>query len=223
MTGEHPAVGALRGVLGRARSGGLPVTEETGPRIERLVDLLLKHGERLSLLSRGELRAGRLLERHFADSIGGLIVAAPEEGTEVLDFGAGAGIVGLVWSIFRPDLAVTLLESRRRKCAFLRMAVGELALSGAKVWEGRGEEPGERAGSFHLIASRGVATEKETLAVFAALLRPGGRLLLFKGPETASAAADRVRAHGRYALLRESIRLLGEEKKRIYLLAELET
>jgi hypothetical protein len=44
-------------------------------------------------------------------------------------------------------------------------------------------------------------------------------VLFFKGPESARAAAERVRGDARFLPPVESIRLLGEGKKRIYLLA----
>ncbi len=123
--------------------------------------------------------------------------------------------------VLRPDLSVVLLESRRKKVSFLRLAIGELGLAGAEAWEGRGEEPGERAGTFDLVASRGVATDAGTLGAYAALLRPGGSLLLFKGPETAASATALLRA-GRFPNVREHVTLLGEGKRRIHLAAKLE-
>jgi 16S rRNA (guanine527-N7)-methyltransferase len=206
-------------VVARARREGLHAPDGAPERLGSYISLVLKFGEKFSLLSRADLSALRIAKRHIADSLGGLLVATPSPGARVLDYGAGAGLVGVVWAIVRPDLAITLLESRRKKCAFLLRAVADLGLASTAVWEGRGEDAGARAGSFDLVASRGVATDEEALGAFAGLLRPEGAVLFFKGPESARAAAERVRGDARFLPPVESIRLLGEGKKRIYLLA----
>lgn len=218
---ERRGGGAIRALLTRAEGGGIAVPADAADRLARFVDLLLRHGDRLSLLSRADLRAGIIAAKHLADSVQGLLVASPASGARVLDFGAGAGPVGISWAVLRPDLSVVLLESRRKKVSFLRLAIAELGLAGAEAWEGRGEEPGERAGTFDLVASRGVATDAGTLGAYAALLRPGGSLLLFKGPETAASATALLRA-GRFPNVREHVTLLGEGKRRIHLAAKLE-
>jgi len=205
-------------VVARARREGLHAPDGAPERLASYISLVLKFGERFSLLSRADLTAPRIAKRHIADSLGGLQVAAPSPGARVLDYGAGAGLVGIVWAIVRPDLAITLLESRRKKCAFLSRAVADLGLAGTDVWEGRGEDAGPRAGSFDIVASRGVATDEETIEAFAILLRPEGAALFFKGPESARAARERIQRSTRFLPPVEAIRLLGEGKKRIYLL-----
>jgi len=67
--------------------------------------------------------------------------------------------------------------------------------------------------------SRGVPTDRRSLAAQARLLRPGGRLLLFKGPESAPAARLALRRAKAFGAREETIRPLGDEKKRIYILA----
>jgi len=45
----------------------------------------------------------------------------------VVDLGSGAGIPGLVLAVLRPDLDLTLLEPRQKRCQWLTFAIGELS------------------------------------------------------------------------------------------------
>jgi len=59
--------------------------------------------------------------------------------TRVIDIGSGAGLPGMPLAIARPDLAVTLLEPRGRRAAFLRHAV-RIPVPNAQVLEKRVQE-----------------------------------------------------------------------------------
>lgn len=70
-----------------------------------------------------------------------LAAVIPDDGS-VLDVGAGAGAPGLPLALLRPDLELTLLEPRRRRVTFMRLAAGSLGLGErVAVREGRLEEP----------------------------------------------------------------------------------
>lgn len=47
-------------------------------------------------------------------------------GSTLADIGAGAGAPGLPLSLMRPDVAVSLVEPRTKRVAFLRTAIGQL-------------------------------------------------------------------------------------------------
>ena len=55
---------------------------------------------------------------HFIDSLS-VVPHLPATGS-ILDVGSGAGFPGLPIKIAKPELAVTLLESKRKKINFLR-------------------------------------------------------------------------------------------------------
>jgi 16S rRNA (guanine(527)-N(7))-methyltransferase RsmG len=50
--------------------------------------------------------------------------------SRVVDLGSGAGIPGLVLAVLRPDLQLSLLEPRQKRCQWLTFATGELGCSG---------------------------------------------------------------------------------------------
>lgn len=58
--------------------------------------------------------------------------ATPERG-RIADLGSGAGLPAIVIAARLPTRTVYLIERRRRRVAFLRMAVAHLALANAKV------------------------------------------------------------------------------------------
>lgn len=68
----------------------------------------------------------------YAEVLGAL---SPAPGL-VVDVGSGAGIPGLVIALRRQELDVVLVERRRKRAAFLDLAIGQLGLSNARVHAG---------------------------------------------------------------------------------------
>jgi 16S rRNA (guanine527-N7)-methyltransferase len=113
-----------------------------------------------------------IVRRHFGESLfAGLHLGACES---LLDFGSGAGFPGLPIQILRPELRVTLAESRQKKASFLREAVRTMGLE-TEVWPTRVEEmPAAR--SFSVVTMRAVDEMQE--AVIAAAPRAAERLMI---------------------------------------------
>jgi 16S rRNA (guanine527-N7)-methyltransferase len=57
----------------------------------------------------------------------------PDTASTLIDLGSGAGFPGLVLAATRPGLAVRLIESDSRKCAFLREAARAMGTSPAII------------------------------------------------------------------------------------------
>ena len=113
----------------------LPVSRETGARLEAFVALLRKWQGAENLISPKTLAA--VWRRHVADSAQ-LVPLFPATRRWV-DIGTGAGFPGLVVAIVGgTGTAVHLIESNSRKCAFLRAAIRETEAP-AVVHEGRAE------------------------------------------------------------------------------------
>ena len=64
----------------------------------------------------------KLWARHIADSLQ-LVDLVPPGALTWIDLGSGAGFPGLVVAIARPDTEVTLVESNKKKAAFLLQAI----------------------------------------------------------------------------------------------------
>ena len=114
------ATGAFEADRARALSV-TPVSRETLERLDRFVALLLKWQRSTNLIATSTL--GALWTRHVADSLQ-LIELAPAAKSWV-DFGSGGGFPGLPIACAladTPGAAVHLVESNRKKAAFLREA-----------------------------------------------------------------------------------------------------
>lgn len=156
----------------------LDVSRETLARFEAYAALLRKWNRRINLVGRETL--DDLWRRHFLDSaqLLPLLPRAPKDRLLVIaDLGAGAGFPGLVLAILGAG-EVHLLESDRKKCAFLREAA---RASGAEV-----EIHGQRIEAVEgleadIVTARALAPLEKLLDYARPLLRPGGRALFLKG------------------------------------------
>jgi 16S rRNA (guanine527-N7)-methyltransferase len=99
------------------------------------------------------------------------------------DFGSGGGSPAIPLKVIRPAAALTMVESRLRKTAFLREVVRTLNLPEARVEERRFEEisSGHQA---DLVTVRAVRVDAGLAQTCATLLKAKGSLLLFtrQGP-----------------------------------------
>jgi 16S rRNA (guanine527-N7)-methyltransferase len=128
--------------------------------------------------------------KHFIDSLL-YMKALPEGALKLADAGTGAGFPGIPVKIVKPEIELTLVESSRKKTAFLRHIIRVLNLSAATVEEKRLENlSGEYEKKFDVIVSRATFSIKEFLEMACPYVREDGRLLLNKGPKLAVELKD---------------------------------
>jgi 16S rRNA (guanine527-N7)-methyltransferase len=105
-----------------------------------------------------------------------------------IDLGSGGGSPAVPLKILRPNLVLTLVESRERKAAFLREVVRTLRLSGVSVAAVRFETlagvPG-LAGHVNLVTTRAVRADAGLISTVLSLLEPGGDFLWLTTRDTA--------------------------------------
>ena len=115
------------------------------------------------------------------------VVAAryiPENSRTLLDAGSGGGSPALPLKLASSQLSLRMVEVKTRKAVFLREAVRALGLKDVEVETSRFEELLPRAElheAIDLVSIRAVRIEIRTLNSLQAFLRPGGKLLLFRG------------------------------------------
>ncbi|HEV8564852.1 MAG TPA: 16S rRNA (guanine(527)-N(7))-methyltransferase RsmG [Actinomycetota bacterium] len=138
-------------------------------------ELLADRAVELGMIAAGDLP--RLRERHVLDCLRAVAVVAGDD-RAAADLGSGAGLPGIVVAIACPGLAVTLVEARRARAAFLELAVERLGLSNVVVEHARAEAV---SGSFDLCFARAFADPPSSWRVAEPLLGPAGRLVYFAG------------------------------------------
>ena len=102
----------------------------------------------------------------------------------LLDVGSGGGSPAIPLHFAAPQLALTMVEVKARKSAFLREAVRALEI-GAQVETARYEEllaRPELHEAFSAVSVRAVRIEARMLKTLQAFLAPTGKLILFRGP-----------------------------------------
>ncbi len=128
---------------------------------------------------------------HVEDALAavGLLDAGP-----VADVGSGGGSPGLPLAAARPDLELVLLESHRRKCAFLEESARDFP--NVSVLCARAEEHARLAGrdTYGAAVARALAPPPVAAEWCLPLLRPGGLAILFVGPTADESAVARVAA-----------------------------
>jgi 16S rRNA (guanine527-N7)-methyltransferase len=121
--------------------------------------------------------SGHLRARHILDSLRAMPHISGDA-ERVVDLGSGAGLPGVPIAIVRPDLQVTLAESRQVRAAFLELAVERLQLPNVRVFP----EPAEGLDArFDVCLARGFGNASRTWEVARVLLRPKGELLYWAG------------------------------------------
>ncbi|WP_293626714.1 16S rRNA (guanine(527)-N(7))-methyltransferase RsmG [Salinisphaera sp.] len=127
-----------------------------------------------------------MVTRHLLDSLAVLDFVS---GASVADIGSGPGLPGLVIAIARPRITVTLVESNRKKAAFLRHVRRRLELDNVLVVQERVESV-ETDDKFDTVICRAFAAAGECARLAGHLVAPGGRFLLMKGRDPAPEMAD---------------------------------
>ena len=152
---------------------------ECEKKLRRYADLLASYdAARLT----GSRDAGELYDLHIRDSLHS-VALLPKAG-KVIDVGSGGGLPGIVWAICRPDLSVTLLDSVRKKCSAMSGFAAALSLCNVYVVWARCEEHAlqEREG-YDFASARALAHAGVTAEYLSPLVKPGGRVMAFKGPK----------------------------------------
>ena len=169
-----------------ALEGIVPVSRETGERLEAFVALLRKWQPVENLVSGKTLP--EIWRRHVADSAQ-LYPLFPDT-ARWIDLGTGAGFPGLVVAILaveKPGAHAYLIESNQRKCAFLRAAIRETGAA-ASVHAGRVEEvlpgliPGP-IGPHDRVIGRAVASLTEMLGLASPLMGAAASAASHKGED----------------------------------------
>jgi 16S rRNA (guanine527-N7)-methyltransferase len=110
----------------------------------------------------------------------------PEGATRLMDIGSGGGSPAIPLKLAAPTLAVTMVEVKVRKSAFLREAIRQLGLGDTNVENARYEEllaRPELHERYDALTIRAVRVQPKTLMSLQAFVRPLGSLMLFRSAD----------------------------------------
>jgi len=108
----------------------------------------------------------------------------PAGDVRLMDVGSGGGSPAIPIKLAAPSIDLTMVEVKARKSAFLREAIRQLQLEGARVETARYEEllaRPELHEAFSVVTLRAVRVEARALVTLQAFVAPGGLMLLFRG------------------------------------------
>jgi 16S rRNA (guanine527-N7)-methyltransferase len=153
----------------------------TDPRLERWLEALVVTPGLTSVRDPAEAR-----RVHLGDSLSALETVRRFDGP-IVDVGSGGGAPGIPLAEALPEREITLLESNRRKCAFLERWAAELP--NVRVVCGRAEE--QPVDTYGVAVAKALAPPPVAAEWCLPLVAPGGAVVLFVGP---SAESERVAA-----------------------------
>ncbi|HAR46846.1 MAG: 16S rRNA (guanine(527)-N(7))-methyltransferase RsmG [Nitrospirae bacterium GWC2_57_13] len=169
-------------LISGAEQLGLPLSTEQVDVLFRYVAELKKWNRKINLTAVREER--EIVIKHLLDSLAFAKGFSPGPGLTLMDIGSGAGFPALPLRIVFSGIAVTLVESVKKKASFLRHIVRTLNLERVKVLDERAEALSETMReSYDVVTARAFAQMDKALAAGAPFLKKGGRLILSRGPE----------------------------------------
>jgi len=165
-----------------ARRGGVELSDAQHAKLSRYLDLLLDANAKMNLTRITDRAAAEV--QHVGDALT-LLPFLPKGETRLADVGTGGGVPGIPLAIARPDATVLLIESTKKKAAFLKQAVEALGLANASVSEWRAEEVARSNNreNFDVAIARAVATMEWLAEWLLPLVKKGGKMLAMKGPK----------------------------------------
>jgi len=160
---------------------GLPFTEEMSNCFLKYYDYLTEKNAVMNLTAIiGEEDTARL---HFLDCAA-LCSVYDFSGASVIDVGTGDGFPGLPLKIAVPDISLTLLDSHKKRMAFLEETCRNLDLENVRCISERAEDAtSDIGGSFDIAVSRAVARLSILCELCMPFVHVGGVFIAMKGPD----------------------------------------
>lgn len=171
-----------RALIEGARSVGIAIDDQVANQLAKHWELVARWAKKINLTSVHD--ADRAASVHGVDSLLFAEAFDPNETTQVIDVGSGAGFPGVILALARPRLKVTLLEPIRKRASFLKVALADLGRPDVVVEEGRldpvpdGAVPPFITGA---IVSRATIPPLELARIAPPYLEAEGRLVLSGG------------------------------------------
>ena len=171
----------------RASRAGLQLSDPLAERLTTYYELLARWNKKINLTALND--PDEAIDRLLLEPVAAARHMQPDS-RRMMDVGSGGGSPALPMALAHGALTqLTMVEVKARKSAFLREAIRALELTGTtEVQNARFEEllaKPELLEHFDVLSVRAVRVEVRTLNTVQAFVRPGGQILLFRGPSGA--------------------------------------
>lgn len=168
--------GPAERLAARAAGIGAPIGAPAAAALIALLDRIALEPQNLTAIE--GIEDG--IDRHLLDSLAALAHPRLAGAPGAVDVGSGAGFPGLALAAARPELAVTLVESERRKAEWLRRASADFP--NVRVVADRSEHlAADAREAFPLALARALGPAPVALELTAPLVAVGGAVLLWRG------------------------------------------
>jgi 16S rRNA (guanine527-N7)-methyltransferase len=165
-----------------ASRAGIKLSDDQHAKLARYLDLLLEANARMNLTRITDRAAAEV--QHVGDALT-LLPLLPNGPHRLADVGTGGGVPGMPLALARPDAQVVLIESTKKKAAFLSEAARALGLGNVTVVDTRAEDAGQSPAlreTFDVATARAVATLDWLAEWCLPLVKPKtGKVLAMKG------------------------------------------
>ena len=123
----------------------------------------------------------KIINKHFVDSLVGLVATSFPKNGMVLDVGSGGGFPGIPLKIMRSDIRLTLIEPVQKKCSFLNSVIGLLKLQDVSTFCGTIEQFTKQplSDAIDMVVVRALKYE-EIRKHLPALLTSKGKVVLYR-------------------------------------------
>jgi 16S rRNA (guanine527-N7)-methyltransferase len=168
----------------RASKAGAFLTPDLAEKLADYYDLLERWNRKINLTALDDVDAA--IDRLLLEPVLAARQLPTGDRVRLMDIGSGGGSPAIPLTLASPSPTdLTMVEVKARKSAFLREAIRSLALTSSRVENSRFEEllaKPELHEQFDALSVRAVRLEPRMLMTLQAFLRPGGTMLLFRGP-----------------------------------------
>lgn len=160
---------------------GVTTNHRLCERIRNYTATLLKWNEKIALTTIRDV--DDIVRFHFGESMFAVSKLNISKG-RLADIGSGAGFPGIPIRMVATDLQLTLIESNKKKAAFLCEIVRVLDLAGVDILPMRMEQAtGTDRNRFDFVTARAIGNYEALLQWSRQQLYPGGMLILWLGSE----------------------------------------
>lgn len=165
----------------RALKAGVTLPPDIAQRLETYYDLLARWNAKINLTALNLSSGDEAIDRLLIEPLIAARSIRPSDSV-LIDIGSGGGSPAIPLAIASPRLALTMVEAKVRKSAFLREAIRTIGLN-AQVLTSRYEELLSDPAMHEfadVLSLRAVRIDARTLGGIQAFVKPKGRFFLFR-------------------------------------------